>query len=621
LEAMASHGVKTLIYSSTCATYGEPEKMPITEATPQFPINPYGKAKPPASETPSPQPHRAPARPRVHFHLRRSAATPSTHICREAACYGPPSMAFLAPPRFKCPTSTRAAVFREPAGGAGSRPGRVNCSVTSTAVVDAELIECLSVGSPPSLHRTLPGGFGEALLNKEAMVTAAAAEAVALARAAAELAGEVARMARRDHRTDSPQRDDSEDGFLAREVRRTEARSESRRAGLELLGGEEFSNIFSDESEDEGECTEGVVAVKSARRSERRARRVRAAMKAAKSFSKGKPGGTSSSTSSKKRLKGCRNPLGCFYKMTGPRLLTAKQEVEFSEGIQDLLKLEAIQKELAHYNGGEPTFSQWAAAAGTDERTLRKRLNYGVYCKNRMVKSNVRLVISIAREHEGPGMELSDLIQDGMQGLIRGAEKFDASKGFRFSTYSHWWIKQAIRKSVLEQTQIIRLPSHMADASSRVKECWRRLHRQLKRLPSNEEIALDTGMPIRRVEAAMSLPKYTVSLTGKVGCTDVTYQEIMPDASAETAEEVLHRWLMKEEVERALGSLSPRERQVMRYRFGIEGGRPRTLHGIGQLLGVSRERIRQIELGAFRKLRGKDKVRSLQHYLQPAESW
>jgi len=126
--------------------------------------------------------------------------------------------------------------------------------------------------------------------------------------------------------------------------------------------------------------------------------------------------------------------------------------------MQDLLKLEVVQKELAHYNGGEPTFSQWAAAAGTDERTLRKRLNHGVYCKNRMVKSNVRLVISIAREHGGPGMELSDLIQEGMQGLIRGAEKFDASKGFRFSTYSHWWIKQAVRKSVLEQTQIIRLP-------------------------------------------------------------------------------------------------------------------------------------------------------------------
>ncbi|XP_066382340.1 RNA polymerase sigma factor sigB-like [Miscanthus floridulus] len=530
-------------------------------------------------------------------------------------------MAFLAPPQFKWPPSTRAAVFREPSGGAGSRLSRINCSFSSTAVVDAERLECLSVEPPPSPHRTLPGSFGEALLNKEAVVAAAAAEAVALARAAAEVAGEVARMAQKDHPADLPRRDDTEDSFLSREVLRTEVGLEARRAGLELLQGDEFSSIFSDESEDDDDDSGHsiAVAVKSARRSERRARRVRAAMKAAKCFSSGKPVGASSTR--KKRLKGCQTPLGCFYKMTGPRLLTAEQEVEFSEGIQDLLKLEAIQKEIAQYNGGEPTFSQWAAAAGTDESTLRRRLNYGAYCKNRMVKSNVRLVISIAKEHEGPGMEFSDLIQEGMQGLIRGAEKFDAKKGFRFSTYSHWWIKQAIRKSVLEQTQIIRLPAHMAEASSRVKECCRRLRRELKRLPSNEEIAVDTGMPIRRVEAAMSLPKYSVSFTSKVGCTDVTYQEIMPDTSAETAEEVLHRWLMKKDVNTALESLSTREKLVMRYRFGIEGGRPRTLHDIGQLMGVSRERIRQIELGAFRKLRSKKRVQSLQQYLQPAESW
>ncbi|GJN31024.1 hypothetical protein PR202_gb19378 [Eleusine coracana subsp. coracana] len=531
-------------------------------------------------------------------------------------------MACLAPPQFKRPPSTRAATaFREPAAGSSSRPVRVHCAASSTAVIDAELAESLSVGPPPpSPHRSLPVSFGDALLNREAVVAAAAAEAVALARAAAEVAREAARMARAaDHRPDIPQRD-TEDSLLAKEVLRTEAGREVRRAGVRLLEEEEFSSIFSDESENDEEelSVQGVVAVRSARRGERRARRVRVAMKAAKSASIRTPVGSSSR---KKRLKGCRNPLGCFYKMTGPKLLTAKQEVEFSQGIQDLLKLEAVKKEIAQYNGGEPTFSQWAAAAGTDENTLRKRLNYGVYCKNRMVKSNVRLVISIAREFEGPGMEFSDLIQEGMQGLIRGAEKFDASKGFRFSTYSHWWIKQAIRKSVLEQTQIIRLPAHMAEASSRVKECRRRLLRELKRLPTNDEIARDTGLTMRRVEAALSLPRYTVSLTSKVGCTDVTYQEVMPDTSAETAEETLHRWFMKKDVDRALDSLSPREKQVMRYRFGIEDGRPRTLHDIGQMIGVSRERIRQIEMAAFRKLRSKKKVQSLQHYLHPAESW
>ncbi|EAZ26410.1 hypothetical protein OsJ_10293 [Oryza sativa Japonica Group] len=497
-------------------------------------------------------------------------------------------MACLAP-QLKWPLSTRAAAFREH-GGAG-------------------------IGGF--------GGFGEAILNQEAVVAAAAAEAVALARAAAEVAGEVVRMSQTEqrHRPDFVTTHDTEDNYLAREILRAEAGLGARYADACLSEDAGFSSIFSDESEvdDDEQCVQGV-AVKSVRQSERRARRVRAAMKAAKSFSGRNPVAASSSAR-KKRLKGCRSPLGCFYKMTGRRLLTAKQEVEFSQGIQDLLKLEAIQKELAHYNGGEPTFSQWAEAAGTDENTLRKRLNYGISCKNTMVKSNVRLVISIAREFEGPGMEFSDLIQEGIQGLVRGAEKFDASKGFRFSTYSHWWIKQAIRKSVLEQTQIIRLPAHMAEASSRVKECRRRLRRQLKRLPTNEEIASDTGMPLRRVEAAMSLPKYTVSLTSKVGCTDMTYQEITPDTSTETAEEMLHRWLMKEDVDRALDGLSPRERQVIRYRFGMDDGRLRTLHDIGRLMGVSRERIRQIELVAFRKLRGRKKVQSLQHYLQPVESW
>ncbi|KAM0844134.1 hypothetical protein ACQ4PT_057257 [Festuca glaucescens] len=289
--------------------------------------------------------------------------------------------------------------------------------------------------------------------------------------------------------------------------------------------------------------------------------------------------------------------------------------------LQDLLKLEAIQAELAEYNGAQPTFPKWAAAAGTDESTLRKRLDHGIRCKNRMVTSNVRLVISIAREFEGPGLELYDLIQEGMQGLIRGAEKFDASKGFRFSTYSHWWIKQAMRKSVSEQTQIFRLPAHMVEASYRVKECTKRLRRKLKRRPSNKEIAVDIGMPVKRVEAAVNLPKYSVSLDSKIGSTDMTYQEVTADPSAETAEEMLNRISMKKDVHQALDTLSPRERQVVKLRFGIDDLRIRTLQEIGNIMGVSRERIRQIESGAFRKLRGKKKVKSLKDYLVPVGNW
>ncbi|KAG8096593.1 hypothetical protein GUJ93_ZPchr0013g34807 [Zizania palustris] len=451
-------------------------------------------------------------------------------------------MACLAP-QFKWPLSTRAAAFWEHGGGGGSgglRAVRLHCAVSTTTalvVVESETVESLAAGARRLVYDraggppcpALPvgnGGFGQALRNQEAVVAAAAAEAVALARAAAEVAGEVARMGQTDqHRPGFVTTRDTEDNYLAREILRAEVGSAARYcadSGLSEDAG--FSSIFSDESEvDDDEDKQCIhdVAVKSVRQAERRARRARAAVKTAKSFSVRNPVAASSR---KKRLKGCRNPVSCIYKMASRRLLTAKQEVEFSQGIQDLLKLEAIQKELTHYNVGEPTFSQWAAAAGTDDNTLRKLLNYGIYCKNSMVKSNVRLVISIAREFEGPGMEFSDLVQEGIQGLVRGAEKFDASKGFRFSTYSHWWIKQAIRKSVLEQTQIIRLPANMAEASSRVKECRRRLRRQLKRLPSNEEIASDTGIPIRRIEAAMSLPKYSVSLTSKVGCTDVTYQ-------------------------------------------------------------------------------------------------
>ncbi|TVU25593.1 hypothetical protein EJB05_28095, partial [Eragrostis curvula] len=479
----------------------------------------------------------------------------------------------------------------------------------------------------------------EVLLNEEAVITAAAAEAVALARAAAEAAQEVVRMVQKStNKQPVARQKKAVDNYLANAILRTEMESSSLNeyGNDALLEDLEAYGIIPDEGEldDDAQYTENI-AVKSARQSERRARRTRASIKATTSV---RASQKMTASSKKKRAKGSSssmNPLGSLWKMTGKRLLTAKEEVEFSNEfalelvveimylvlMQDLLKLEAIQAELTEYNGGQPSFAQWATAAGIDEKTLRKRLDHGIYCKNRMVTSNVRLVISIAREFEGPGMDLYDLIQEGMQGLIRGAEKFDASKGFRFSTYSHWWIKQAMRKSVSEQSQIFRLPAHMVEASYRVKECTKRLKRKLQRRPTNEEIAMDTGMPIKRVEAAVNLPKYSVSLDSKIGSTDMTYQEVTADPSAETAEEMLNRLSMKKDVHEALDTLTAREKQVIVLRFGLDDGRIRTLQEIGNIMGVSRERIRQIESGAFRKLRSKKRVKALKDYLVPVGNW
>uniref|UniRef100_A0A0D9XRT6 RNA polymerase sigma factor n=1 Tax=Leersia perrieri TaxID=77586 RepID=A0A0D9XRT6_9ORYZ len=518
---------------------------------------------------------------------------------------------------------------------------RVHCAVTTTSVSAsasaAAVVEAaggalrLAYAAPdnslssPALQKKIQSALAsEAFLNEEAVVTAAAAEAIALARAAAEAAQEVVLMVQNNKKEPNTRPKKAVVNYLANEILRTEMKPNN----LDKYGDSTLSEnmdsygILSDEAEVDDDAQDiPSIAVKSARQTERRARRTRAAIKAATIVHNSqKP----PSSSKKKRSKGASsstNPLGSLWKMTGRRLLTAKEEVEFSEGIQDLLKLEAIQAELAEYNGGQPTFSQWATAAGTDERTLRKRLDHGIHCKNRMVTSNVRLVISIAREFEGPGMELYDLIQEGMQGLIRGAEKFDASKGFRFSTYSHWWIKQAMRKSVSEQSQIFRLPAHMVEASYRVKECIKRLRRKLKRRPTNEEIAVDTGMPIKRVEAAVNLPKYSVSLDSKIGSTDMTYQEVTADPTAETAEEMLNRLSMKRDVHKALDTLTPRERQVVTLRFGLEDGRIRTLQEIGNTMGVSRERIRQIESAAFRKLRSKKRVNALKDYLVPVGNW
>ncbi|KAE8725215.1 RNA polymerase sigma factor sigB [Hibiscus syriacus] len=470
------------------------------------------------------------------------------------------------------------------------------------------------------------------LTSDEAVIAAAAAEAVALARAAAKVAKDAAVMVKNSAKTEmKPSGSSATDTLTSKWALFTEAE----RAGIvgdtpsdECELGEEDSEQNSTKESDELEPTSeelklleeqlsGSIAVRSTRQTERKAKRTRAAKKGSVNMVSMKSGPTNRKRRGALQDIDYSDPLRYLRGTTSTsRLLTANEEIKLSEGIQDLLKLESLQEELAERCGRQPTIAQWAAAAGVDRRTLRQRLNYGTLCKEKMIKSNIRLVISIAKNYQGAGMDLQDLVQEGCRGLIRGAEKFDASKGFKFSTYAHWWIKQAVRKSLSDQSRTIRLPFHMVEATYRVKEARKQLYSENGRQPDNEEVAQATGLSMKRLTAVLLTPKAPRSLDQKIGINqNLKPSEVIADPEADSAEDILLKEFMKKDLEKVLDSLSPRERQVIRWRFGMEDGRMKTLQEIGESMGVSRERIRQIELCAFRKLKNKRRTKHLQQYL------
>ncbi|BFG37649.1 hypothetical protein CerSpe_239230 [Prunus speciosa] len=444
------------------------------------------------------------------------------------------------------------------------------------------------------------------LTSEEAVIAAAAAEAVTLAKAALKVAKDVALL-----------------HMETKQASRLGASMGSETALVEnhfiQLAIKESEDVESTNQEFEllrEQLSEGITA-RSSRQIERKARRAKAAEKAAASVVSVKSGSTSRKKRASLQDVDHSDPLRYLRATTHTsRLLTANEEIELSEGIQELLKLEKLQEELAQRCGGQPTIAQWAAAAGVDQKTLRKRINYGILCKDKMIKSNIRLVISIAKNYQGAGMNLQDLVQQGCRGLVRGAEKFDASKGFKFSTYAHWWIKQAVRKSLSDQSRTIRLPFHMVEATYRVREAKKQLYSVNGRHPNDEEVAEATGLSMKRLAAVLLTPKAPRSLEQKIGINqNLKPSEVIADPDAETAEDMLMKKFMKQDLEKVLDSLNAREKQVVRWRFGLEDGRMKTLQEIGELMGVSRERIRQIESCAFRKLKNKKRTKNLQQYV------
>ncbi len=305
---------------------------------------------------------------------------------------------------------------------------------------------------------------------------------------------------------------------------------------------------------------------------------------------------------------GTDDPVRMYLKEIGKvNLLTSEEEVELAQamgaGNEAQIQLEEMER------AGEEIPAEVRAE-------LDKLIQKGEAAKQRLAEANLRLVVSIAKRYVGRGMQFLDLIQEGNLGLIKAVEKFDYVKGFKFSTYATWWIRQAITRAIADQARTIRIPVHMVETINKVIRVSRQLLQELGHDPSPEEIAKEMSMPVDKVREILKIAQEPVSLETPIGEEEDSHLgDFIPDEDASEPAEAASFTLLKEQLVEVLGTLTPREEKVLKLRFGLEDGRTRTLEEVGKEFNVTRERIRQIEAKALRKLRHPSRSKKLKDFL------